>query len=359
MSDQPGAYDPPMTNRSSLHDVHAELGARFVDFGGWEMPVQYVGVLAEHERVRSDVGVFDVSHLGRFQFSGEGATDVIRAQLCNDITKVQPGRAQYTHALNESGGVVDDIIVLRLGEEDYWVLPNGANFDEIVDRFDRQGDIPAIARRDDSVMVAVQGPRGREVIAAVLGDVPGRFRTQETSYEGEVLIVSGTGYTGEAGAEIVAPTAVGESLFRALIEAGAAPCGLGARDTLRLEMGYPLWGQDLDETTSPLEAGLAWAVDWDHDFVGRDALVAQRDGGLAKKLVGFTTEGRRFARHGYAVRAGDSTGEVASGNFSPTLGHGIGMAYLSPPPVSSAAIEVEIRGKWHPAQLAEPPFLDR
>lgn len=348
-----------MSNRSPLHDVHARLGARFVDFGGWEMPVQYDGVLAEHEQVRTGVGVFDVSHLGRFTFSGAGATEVLRSQLCNDIARIEPGRAQYTMALNDSGGVEDDIIVLRMGEDDYWVLPNGANYDGILARFDGQEGMSAVSQRESTVMLAVQGPNAAETLSAAIGTVPGRFRVETTEFAGEAIVVAGTGYTGERGAELIAPISVGERLLDALLEAGAVPCGLGARDTLRLEMGYPLWGQDLDADTTPLEADLGWVVDWDHEFVGKGALEAQRDGGVPKLLVGFTTEGRRFARHGYAARAGSSSGVVASGNFSPTLGHGIGMAFLSPPPAEDDTIEVEIRDTWHEGQRAKPPFIER
>ena len=346
-----------MTNRSPLHDAHVRLGARFVDFGGWEMPVQYEGVLTEHECVRSGVGVFDVSHLGRFQFSGGGATAVLREQLCNDVASIAPGRAQYTMALNEEGGVEDDIIVLRLGEDDYWVLPNGANYDEIVARFHDRRGVEAISRREDSVMLAVQGPDAPELLRRVLGHAPGRFRVEDNEFRGTPIIVSGTGYTGERGAEVIASSDVGEELLDALLQEGAGPCGLGSRDTLRLEMGYPLWGQDLDEATSPLEADLGWVVNWDHDFVGKSELENQRDNGVAKLLVGFTTEGRRFARHGYPARADESMGVVASGNFSPTLGHGIGLAYLEPPPSSEASLEVEIRGEWHAATRADPPFV--
>jgi aminomethyltransferase len=346
-----------MTNRSPLHEQHDELGARFVDFGGWEMPVQYEGVLVEHEAVRTSAGVFDVSHLGRFQFSGPGATEVLQGQLCNDVTRIEPGRAQYTMALNDSGGVVDDIIVMRLDADDYWALTNGANYDDILARFHGQSGLEALSRREDTVMLAVQGPDAPPVLEAVLGTVPGRFRVERCSFADTDVLVAGTGYTGECGAELIAPAEVGAALLAALLEAGATACGLGSRDTLRLEKGYPLWGQDLDEETSPLDADLGWVVSWDHEFVGKAALEVQRDRGVAKLLVGFTTEGRRFARHGYRVRAGTSTGTVASGNFSPSLGHGIGMAYLSPPPSDDAVIEVEIRGDWYPAERADPPFL--
>ena len=325
------------------------------------MPVQYDSVLSEHRAVREGVGVFDVSHLGRFQLSGPGSTAVLRRLLCNDVERVGPGRAQYSMVLNQAGGVEDDVIVLRIGEEDYWVNPNGANYDEILDHFRDALDGRQVLtpRRDDTAMLAVQGPNAVEIIAGVLGEAPGRFRVIEAEFGGGKVVASGTGYTGERGGELIVDAASDAGLFDALLAAGATPCGLGARDTLRLEMGYPLWGQDLDAVTSPLEAGLDWVVAWDHDFVGKPSLEAQRRAGPAKKLVGFTMEGRRFPRHGYPARCGDSVGEVASANFSPELGVGIGMAYLSPPAAPGCAFEVEIRGTWSGAKRAEPPFIGR
>jgi len=325
------------------------------------MPVQYESVLSEHEVVREGVGVFDVSHLGRFQLSGPGSTDVLRRLLCNDVGRIGPGRAQYSMVLNESGGVEDDVIVLRLGEEDYWVNPNGANYDEILDHFRDalDGRQELTPRRDDTVMLAVQGPNAPDVIAAVIGETPGRFRVIESAVDGTKVVASGTGYTGEQGGELIVEAAAGASLLDALLREGATPCGLGARDTLRLEMGYPLWGQDLDAQTSPLEAGLDWVVNLDHEFVGKAALEAQKASGLAKHLCGFVMEGRRFPRHGYPARCGQSVGEVASANFSPGLGVGIGMAYLSPPPDPDCTFEVEIRGTWTPAVRTDPPFILR
>jgi aminomethyltransferase len=347
--------------QSPLHDLHTELGARFTDFGGWSMPVQYEGVIAEHEAVRQNVGVFDVSHLGRFLVEGPGATGVIQSQLCNDIAKVEPGRAQYTMALNERGGVVDDVIVWRFTEDKYWVMPNGTNFDEILGRFTSSAPdgVQVRALRDGTALVAVQGPDAADIVEQVVGTMPGRFRVQTGTYAGSWYAAAGTGYTGERGAEIAVPAERGDELMKALINAGATPCGLGSRDTLRLEMGYPLWGQDLDEETTPLEAHLGWVVAWDHDFVGKTALEAQRDGGLPKAQVAFSTEGRSIPRHGYRVRAGLSTGTVSSGNFSPTLGHGIGLAYVTPPIEADATLEVEIRGKWIPTTIEALPFLKR
>ena len=344
---------------SPLHPDHEALGARFTDFGGWTMPVQYAGVLDEHAAVRSDVGVFDVSHLGRFEVAGLGATELVRRQLCNDIAKIGPGRAQYTMALNTGGGVEDDIIVWRLDDERYWVMPNGTNSDEIVARFAADAPDGVVVRdiRSETVLLAVQGPNAPATIESVLGVVPGRFRVVETTLADTAVVAAGTGYTGERGAEICIPAADAAPVLAAIIEAGATPCGLGARDTLRLEMGYPLWGQDLTEETSPLEAGLGWVVAWDHEFIGRSALEAQRDA-LERQLVAFTTEGRAIPRTGYPVRTASGTGTVTSGNFSPTLQHGIGLAYVSPPPADGESIVVEIRGKDVPAAITSLPFID-
>ncbi len=344
---------------SPINELHIRLGARFTDFGGWEMPVQYEGVLNEHAAVRNAVGVFDVSHLGRFDVNGPGVTKVLRRELCNDIENIDVGRAQYTMALNEAGGVVDDIIVWRYAEDGYWVMPNGTNFDEILDRFMASGTANVTPIRSETVLAAVQGPESPQVVEDVIGKMPDRFRVIGGDFGDSWFRAGGTGYTGERGAEIAVPAESGEALFAAILEAGAVPCGLGARDTLRLEMGYPLWGQDLVETTTPLEAGLGWVVDWDHDFVGRAALEKQRQDGIGQLLVAFSCGGRQIPRHGYALRSGEASGRVTSGNFSPTLRHGIGMGYLSPPPDPDAPIEVEIRDGWIPADRVDPPFLKR
>ncbi len=324
------------------------------------MPVQYEGVLAEHSAVRNTVGVFDVSHLGRFEVAGPGSTELLRSQLCNDIARVEPGRAQYTMALNEQGGVEDDIIVWRLGDERYWVMPNGTNFDDIVARFFSAGSstIEISDVRAETVLVAVQGPTAPAIIESVIGTEPGRFRIVTTEFDGFDVVAAGTGYTGESGGEICIPKQGAEGLWHSLVDAGATPCGLGARDTLRLEMGYPLWGQDLDPATTPLEAGLGWVVAWGHEFVGRHALESQRDQ-LGKELIAFATEGRAIPRSGYALTAGESTGTVTSGNFSPTLRHGIGLGYFSPPPSAIVDISVTIRGKEVPATRVTLPFLTK
>ena len=340
-----------------LRSAHENLGARFTDFGGWEMPLSYEGVIAEHMAVRESVGVFDVTHLGRFRLTGAAATETVRRQLCNDVAKIAPGRAQYTMALNDAGGVVDDIIVWRLDEDDYWIMPNGVNFDELLDTFLSGEGIIATPLREETVLLAVQGPESAQVLEKAIGLVPGRFRVATGEFAGGPLWTAGTGYTGERGAEVAVPKENGEELLQALLDAGAVPCGLGARDTLRLEMGFPLWGQDLDEQTTPLEAGLGWVVAWDHDFVGRDALQEQRDAGIGKELVAFKTHDRRPARHGYALRSADSTGVVASGNFSPVLEVGIGMGYMTPPLRDDALLELDVRGTWQPVDRVNPPFI--
>jgi aminomethyltransferase len=342
-----------------LRRSHEELGARFTDFGGWEMPLSYEGVIAEHLAVRNTVGVFDVTHLGRFRLHGEGATDAVRRELCNDVAKVGPGRAQYTMALNDSGGVVDDIIVWRFDEDDYWVMPNGVNFDELLDRFEGGQGGEATPVREQTVLLAVQGPRSEAVVAETIGEMPGRFRVTTGQFAGGPYWAAGTGYTGERGAEIAIPNENAPALLEMLLGAGATPCGLGARDTLRLEMGYPLWGQDLTEETTPLEAGLGWVVDLDHDFRGRDAIVQQKAAGVSRSLVGFRTEGRRPPRHGHRLRSGNASGAVTSGNFSPILEVGIGMGYLEPPPGDEQDLELEVRGEWQRVTRVAPPFVKR
>jgi aminomethyltransferase len=344
-----------------LRELHESLGARFTDFGGWDMPVQYAGVIAEHMAVRESVGVFDVSHLGRFEVRGPGAIEMLRGHLCNDIAKVEPGRAQYTMALNNGGGVIDDIIVWYLDDEHFWVMPNGVNFDDVMRPFMQTApqEVTLVGVQDATVLVALQGPNCAEVAAPVLGVIPPRFGVEQGEYRDGPFWVAGTGYTGERGIEVAVPKSAGKGLFRDLIDAGAVPCGLGARDTLRLEMGYLLWGQDVDESTTPLEAGLGWVVDWDHDFIGREALVAERTRGVSRSLVAFRAEGRKIPRPGYPIRSGDSVGTVSSGNFSPVLRSGIGMGYLTPTAPANAGIEVQIRGTWIAAERVTPPFIAR
>lgn len=339
-------------SRSPLHERHAELGARFVDFGGWEMPVQYESVLAEHRAVREGVGVFDVTHLGRLSVTGSGATEVLRSLFTNDVSRYEPGRTHYTMLLDENGGILDDVVIWRWDEDDYWVMPNAANVPVVSAAIRAGGAVEIDDLQPDTVMLAVQGPDAPDLIEEVLGGRPRRFRTFET---GNVR-GAGTGYTGESGGELCVEVSQGRAMLDRFLEAGAVPCGLGARDTLRLEAGLALWGSDIDATTTPLEAGLDFAVDWDHDFTGRAALERQRDEGVERRLSGLVMGERGIPRHGHRVRSGSSQGEVTSGNLSPVLDKGIALAYLSPPVEIGDPAEVEIRGRWLRAQIADPPF---
>ena len=258
--------------RSPLHPYHQEIGARFVDFGGWEMPIRYTSVLAEHRAVRESTGWFDVSHLGRFSWSGEGAGPALSRLLCNDHERIGPGRAQYTLMLNPRGGVIDDLIIWKLGSGEVMVMPNGVNHLRVMDGFRAAApDARLLDLRPGTAALAVQGPDSPARVKGLLGEVPGHFGVIRVDYGGREVWVAGTGYTGERGVELVTDPQTAEELARRLSRGGALPCGLGARDLLRLEAGFPLWGHDLDEGTTPLEAGLEWAVRFGRDFVGRPA----------------------------------------------------------------------------------------
>ena len=347
------------SSRSPLHALNEKLGARFVDFGGWEMPVQYESVLTEHKAVRSSAGWFDVSHLGRFLWRGTGASAALNRLLTNDVTMTGPGRTQYTLCLDDDGGIVDDLLIWQWDDEFYWVLPNASTHPAMMERFATA--FPAVEIEDlrgATAMVAVQGPAAPAALEAALGVLPKRFRTYSVPSGPSVVNLAGTGYTGERGGEFVADPETAAGLLENLGGLGIKPAGFGARDTLRLEAGLLLAGQDFDSQTNPIEAGLDFAVSWSHDFVGRAALEAVRVAGPGKKLAAFTLAGRTIPRHGYRLRSGASIGVVTSGNFSPMLECGIGLGYLSPPS-ADGDLEVEIRGNWEPARRVELPFLKR
>ncbi len=262
--------------------------------------------------------------------------------------------------LNEAGGVIDDMIIWWWDEDLFWVLPNAANQERVMAMFAAMPGCDVSDLQRNTVMLAIQGPDAPATIEQVLGSAPGRFKTAVADFEGSTVSMAGTGYTGEPGGEICTNAATARSLVDAFLEAGLTPCGLGARDTLRLEAGFTLWGNDIDETTTPLEAGLGFAVSLDHDFIGRDRLVAQRDEGLDRKLAGFVLSERGIPRSGYRIRTADGgAGEVTSGNISPMLGVGIGLAYISPPTQSGSEIQVEIRDRWVEGTTAQPPFHEQ
>ena len=348
-----------VVNRSPLHSLNASLGARFVDFGGWDMPLQYESVLAEHRIVRTAAGWFDVSHLGRFAWKGPGAAAALDRLLTNDVRLLEPGRTQYTLCLNSDGGIVDDLLVWQWDEESYWVLPNASTHEAMMKRF--ATDFPGVGIEDvraQTAMVAVQGPAAPAALERALGILPKRFRTYEASMSSSPIHLAGTGYTGERGGEFVTDPGTAIELLGALGKDGVTPAGLGARDTLRLEAGLLLAGQDFDTGTNPIEAGLDFTIAWEHDFFGRSALESLRAAGPGKRLAAFTLEGRKIPRHGYSIRAGESRGTVTSGNYSPILECGIGLGYLSPPSEADD-LEVEIRGTWEPARRVALPFLKK
>ncbi len=352
-----------MTRRESpLAEQHRALDANLVDFGGWEMPIAYpTGTIAEHLSCRNRAAMFDVSHLGTMRVDGPGSFDRLQATLTNDLTKIAPGRAQYTHLLDDAdASVLDDIIVWwhprADGEPDIFdVMPNASNTDRVIAAL---GGVDTTATR---AVIAVQGKAARALVEPIFPAAAevGRFRVAHCDWGGVECIVAGTGYTGEPGLEIAVPIGAAPALWTSLVDAGVAPAGLGARDTLRLEAGLPLHGQELGAGITSLQAGLGWVVAWDKpEFIGRDAALAEREAGVARRLVGLTTDGRRPARTGCEIAVdGVSVGSVTSGNFSPVLGHGIAMGFVPPDLVAGQAVDIDVRGKSLPGTIVDLPFL--
>jgi aminomethyltransferase len=341
---------------SPLDATHRALGAKMVPFGGWDMPIQYpTGTLAEHRACRTGAAAFDVSHLGTVRVEGPGALDRLQAAFTSDLGKVAPGRTQYTHLLDEAdGSVLDDIIVWWVGEQRFDVMPNASNTDRVVDAI---GGADVTGTR---AVIAVQGPEARGRLATVAPEaaaVP-RRRVAEVDVLGVACVVAGTGYTGEDGVELAVPAEHAGAVWDAVLAAGVTPAGLGARDTLRLEVGLPLHGHELGPGITPLQAGLGWVVAWGKgDFRGRAALEAEKARGVARRLRGLVVEGRRPPRAGQPVLLdGTAVGEVTSGNFSPMLGTGIALAFLPPDVPADAALAIDVRGSAVPARLAELPF---
>jgi aminomethyltransferase len=344
--------------RTPLYDAHVAAGAKLVPFAGWEMPVQYAGIRAEHVAVRTGVGVFDVSHMGEIETSGPDAEAFLQRILSNDVTKIAPGGAQYSVLCREDGGVLDDLFTYRLGAGRYLTVTNAANhgkdlawFQEQAGAFDVQVDDSA----DRYAMLAVQGPRAREIVQAIAdGPLPERMRAEPRSLAGRMAIVCGTGYTGEDGVEVLCEPDDAAALWDEVVARGAVPAGLAARDTLRLEVCFHLYGNDLMESRGPIEAGLGWCCKEDTGFVGAEAVRAARESGTAEKLVPFKLTGPGIARQGNPVVGG---GEVTSGTLSPCLDIGIGMAYLPRADAESGhAFEIDVRGKHRPAIVAEKPL---
>jgi aminomethyltransferase len=348
-----------------LLDLHRSLGARLVDFAGWEMPLQYEGVIAEHLAVRNDAGLFDVSHLGKLRVSGPSAGAALQEALTADVFALEPGRATYALVLTDKGGCVDDVFVYRLSGEDFLVVPNAANVEAVAGALAASGCVPE-DHWDRYAILALQGPRAFEVFGTAFphtgADRLGLHAFATFELAGADCLVARTGYTGERGFELYVPFGAAAAIFEALVAAGARPCGLGARDTLRLEMGYALYGHELSLDINPLEARLGWAIAWDTPFRGRRALLEVKERGPARLLHGIRLVEPGVPRQGFAVlRQGEVVGRVTSGNHSPVLGCGIALALIE----SAAGIgvgdrvQIEARGRHLAGDIVTVPFIRR
>lgn len=350
--------------KTPLYETHVAAGARMVDFGGWDMPVGYGSQIEEHHAVRRDAGMFDVSHMCTVDLRGAGARPLLLRLLANDVDRLTaPGKALYSCMLRADGGVIDDLIAYFMDERWFRLVVNAGTADKDL-AWIKEHAKPvgvAVVPRRDLAMIAVQGPNARAIAAAVFPDAHRAKASELGSFFGVAFdewFVARTGYTGEDGYEIQMPAEEAVATWQALKVAGVRPCGLGARDTLRLEAGMNLYGNDMDETVSPLVSGLGWTVvlDGNRDFVGKEALVAERDAGPTRKLVGLVLQDRGVLRSHQAVHAGAAgTGEVTSGTFSPTLERSIGLARL--PVAAAGPVEVDIRGNRLAARIVKPPFV--
>jgi aminomethyltransferase len=355
--------------RTPLYDVHRALGAKLIDFGGWEMPVQYTGILEEHRAVRERVGIFDVSHMGELEITGSDALAAVQRLTPNDAGKLADGQIQYSSFLTDAGTFVDDLLVYRRAPDAYLLVVNASNREkDFAWARERAGSASVEDRSDDYALIAVQGPLSEKLLAARTDPDPSDlpyYSFRESRVLGVPALVSRTGYTGEDGFELYFSPGDAPRLFNALLEAGAPlgvlPCGLGARDTLRLEAKMALYGNDIDETVTPWEADLGWTVRMGKgDFHGRDALARQKAEGVPRRLVGFEMLDRGIGRHGYPARTEHGRGLVTSGSHSPTLGRPIGLALLPSADASvGSEFDIEIRGRAARARVAETPFYRR
>ncbi|MBD9514626.1 glycine cleavage system aminomethyltransferase GcvT [Pseudomonas sp. PDM22] len=353
-----------MGQRTPLYDLHVALGAKIVDFGGWDMPLHYGSQVEEHHQVRRDCGVFDVSHMTVVDVTGPQAKEYLQRLLANDVERLQvPGKALYSGMLNERGGVVDDLIVY-LGVYGYRVVVNASTRDKDMAwmQAHTEGFDVTLTERADLAMLAVQGPNARDKTAELVTPSRAALIRELKPFQGKAdgdWFIARTGYTGEDGLEIMLPAVEAQGFLNDLVGAGISPAGLGARDTLRLEAGMNLYGQDMDEDVTPLAANMGWTIAWDpedRDFIGRKALEAQKAAGDAPKLVGLVLEERGVLRAHQVVRvAGVGEGEITSGSFSPTLGKSIALARV--PAATGDRAEVEIRGKWYPVRVVQPNFV--
>lgn len=355
--------------RTPLYELAKSQGARFTAFSGWEMPVQFSGLKLEHQAVRSEAGMFDISHMGKFAFTGDRLIELWQTLVPSDLSRLQPGRAMYSVLLNSEGGIIDDIIFYDQGTKDgkqqAIVIVNAGTKDKdkawILSHI-KDSSVEMTDLSESQALIALQGPKAAEILQSMTTDDLSlkAFEHRTISINGSEAFVASTGYTGEDGFEIMIEPSAAQQLWNALQQAGVTPCGLGARDTLRLEAAMSLYGQEIDDTTSPLEAGLGWVVHLKDkgDFIGRSVLEQQKAEGIKRRLVGLEMSGRHIARHGYPVIAeGETVGEVTSGTLAPTVGKAIALAYvpkhLSKP---GQVLEIEIRGKTYPTTVIKKPF---
>jgi len=358
---------------TALNKIHKALGAKMLPFAGFEMPIQYEGVNAEHETVRTKVGVFDVSHMGNFFVSGKDALAFLQYITSNDVAKLKPGKVQYSCFPNEQNGIVDDLLVYQLDDDNYMLVINGANLDKDwawVNKHAEKFDVKLQDMSDQYSILAVQGPNAPAVMQKLAGDSADLENLKYYTWTKADLaghkdiLVSATGYTGEKGYEIYVKNELAEAIWNALFEAGKElgikPVGLGARDTLRLEKGYCLYGNDIDDTTSPIEAGLGWITKFTKEFINSENLKKQKEQGVSRKLVGFKLKGKGIARHGYDIvdENGNKIGVVTSGTMSPTLKEAIGMGYVPADKAKPGSdILIQIRKKQVPAEVVKLPFV--
>ena len=349
----------PAVRRTALYDRHVAAGAKLVDFAGWEMPVQYEGVRQEHMAVREACGIFDVSHMGEIETAGADALALLQRLLSNDLAAIPLGGAQYSVLCREDGGVLDDLFTYRLAPERYLTVTNASNHERDLAWFQTHAegfaDVQVSDRLDDYAMLAVQGPRARELVQAIAdAPLPARMTAATQRLAGAQALLCGTGYTGEDGVELLVAPEDAPALWDELVHRGATPAGLAARDTLRLEACFHLYGNDLSTERGPIEAGLGWCCREQTGFIGAEAVSAVREAGPAEKLIAFTLDGPGIARQGNPVLGG---GEVSSGTLSPCLEVGIGMAYV---PATQATVgtrlEIDVRGKIRPAVVKQKPL---
>jgi aminomethyltransferase len=351
--------------RTPLFDRHREGGAKLVPFAGWEMPVSYDGIIEEHTAVRTHAGMFDVSHMGEVEVEGPGALPFLQRVLSNDVAAIAVGGAQYSCLCNEEGGVLDDLFTYRLGGDRYLIVTNSANHESDLawlGRWSREFDVAVRDVADRYAMLAVQGPHARRIVAPTLGiELPPRMHATAVRIGDRPALACGTGYTGEDGVELLIDPEIAPAIWAELLDAGIVPCGLGARDTLRLEVCFHLHGNDLTPDRNPIEAGLGWCCVEATGFVGSDAVARARAEGTPEKLAPFRIEGAGIPRQGNPILAGgEEAGVVTSGSFSPSLEIGIGMGYVRADLAEPGTeVEIDVRGKRRPARIASKPLYEK